>query len=141
MPHQAWECSLTERARLHWPADRPPKCFTPQAWREWLLTREGAHAPCTDCTPCHRRQMLQAGRCERPEVVFVIGRQTREVEGIVADDPRYARLLMGLALTNADVIGRQIERTEEWERLLRIIRERAHARTKKAIDIWLRRKA
>ena len=132
---------MTERARLHWPADRPPKCFTPQAWREWLQTREGAHAPCADCTPCHRARMMQAGRCERPEVVFVIGRQTREVEGIVADDPRYARLLMGLALTNADVIGRQIERTEEWARLLRIIRERAHARTKKAIDIWLRRKA
>lgn len=83
--------------------------------------------------------MLQAGRCERPEVVFVIGRESREVEGIVADDPRYARLLMGFALTNADVIGRHIERTEEWERLLRIIRERAHARTKKAIDIWLRK--
>ena len=85
--------------------------------------------------------MLRDGRCERPEVIFTVSRETREIEGIVADDPRYARLLMGLALTNADVIGRQIERTDEWARLLRIIRERAHARTKKAIDIWLRRKA
>jgi len=84
--------------------------------------------------------MLQAGRCERPEVVFVIGRQTREVEGIVADDPRYARLLLGLALTNADVIGRHIEQTEEWARLLRIMRDRAHATTKRAIDMWLKKR-
>lgn len=83
--------------------------------------------------------MLAEGRCERPEVIFVIGRESREVEGIVADDPRYARLLMGMALTGLDVIGRKIEQTEEWARLLRIVRDRAHETTRRAIDMWLRK--
>ena len=58
---------------------------------------------------------------------------------IVAEDPRYARLLMGLSISRAAITGRAIEMTETWAALLRHVQGRAHAETKHAIDVWIRR--
>lgn len=131
---------MTERSRNHW--KRMPKCWDDeQAWADWKHVRQGARSPCADCTPEYRTQMRNQLRCERPEVVFV-----RDVEGQVTgmcgDDPAYARVLMGLVpMRGVEIIGRTIERTEQWIALLKFVRRRAHRDVVRAIDIWMRRKA
>lgn len=127
------------RTRVQWRIEPPPKCFTTDEWQEWWAARAGAYSPCQDCTPQYRQQMRDALRCERPEVIFVLHPATGETEGIVAEDPRYARLLMGLSISRAAITGRAIEMTETWAALLRHVQGRAHAETKHAIDVWLKR--
>lgn len=124
---------------MQWTVDKPPKCFTADEWREWMQCRADARSPCQDCTPEYRAQMRDALRCERPEVIFVLHPATSETEGIVADDPRYARLLMGLSISRAVIVGRGIEMTETWASLLCYVRKRAQADTRRAIDVWLKR--
>jgi len=132
---------LTDRARIKWPPDRKPKCYdTLHDWREWLSVKSGAWSPCADCTPCHRARMQAELRCERPEVIFVIDRETREIEGVVAEDPRYARLVLGMALSKCDVLGRKVEMTDTWAALLEHVKRRAHKDVKRAIEMWMRRR-
>lgn len=129
------------RARTTWTAQVAPRCFEDaEKWQEWFALRSGAHSPCVDCSPAFRNEMQAACRCERPEVVFVIDSKTREIEGLCADDPRYARLLLGMVPAPGSVVtGRGIEMTPTWLRLLQHVRRRAHREVQRAIDIWLRR--
>ena len=132
---------MTDRARIQWPPDRKPKCYdTLHDWHEWLSVKSGAWSPCADCTPCHRARMQAELRCERPEVIFVIDRETREIEGVVAEDPRYARLVLGMALSKCDVLGRTVETTDTWAALLEHVKRRAHKDVKRAIDMWMHRR-
>jgi len=132
---------LTDRARIQWSPDRKPKCYdTLHDWHEWLSVKSGAWSPCADCTPCHRARMQTELRCERPEVIFVIDRETREIEGVVAEDPRYARLVLGMALSKCDVLGRKVEMTDTWAALLEHVKRRAHKDVKRAIDMWMHRR-
>ena len=132
---------MTDRARIQWSLDRKPKCYdTLHDWHEWLSVKSGAWSPCADCTPCHRARMQAALRCERPEVIFVIDRETREIEGVVAEDPRYARLVLGMALSKCDVLGRTVETTDTWAALLEHVKRRAHKDVKRAIEMWMRRR-
>lgn len=132
---------MTDRARIQWSPDRKPKCYdTLHDWHEWLSVKSGAWSPCADCTPCHRTRMQAELRCERPEVIFVIDRETREIEGVVAEDPRYARLVLGMAVSKCDVLGRTVETTDTWAALLEHVKRRAHKDVKRAIEMWMRRR-
>jgi hypothetical protein len=79
-------------------------------------------------------------RCERPEVIFVVDRETREIEGVVAEDPRYARIVLGMALSKCDVLGRTVEPTDTWAALLEHVKRRAHKDVKRAIEMWMHRR-
>jgi hypothetical protein len=132
---------LTDRARIQWSPDRKPKCYdTLHDWHEWLSVKSGAWSPCADCTPCHRARMQAELRCERPEVIFVVDRETREIEGVVAEDPRYARIVLGMALSKCDVLGRTVEPTDTWAALLEHVKRRAHKDVKRAIEMWMHRR-
>ena len=132
---------MTDRARIQWSPGRKPKCYdTLHDWHEWLSVKSGAWSPCADCTPCHRARRQAELRCERPEVIFVIDRETREIEGVVAEDPRYARLVLGMALSKCDVLGRTVEMTDTWAALLEHVKRRAHKDVKRAIDMWMHRR-
>lgn len=49
------------------------KCFRdPAAYAFWRAGAPPLAIPCVDCTPAHKAAMLTQGRCERPEVVFVV---------------------------------------------------------------------
>lgn len=125
---------MTDRARMKW-ADRP-RCFdSDQQWNDWREVAAGVSGPCADCTPEYRDRMLAERRCSRPEVVFM-REAGGDVFGLTVSDRRYARVLMGLAVTNAEPIGRTIKRTPEWERVLEFVRPRAHRDVRRAIDIW-----
>lgn len=117
-----------------WSASAAPRCFPSERdWIEWMDARSGAHSPCEDCSSAYKRRMLAAGRCERPEAVFV---QTEDGEvGISADDPRFARLLMGLKITGADLL-RPIDPTPIFLRLLDRIKRRARPAVRRAIEIY-----
>lgn len=120
-----------------WNAGAAPRCFPSQAdWVEWLDFRAGAHSPCEDCSSCYQRKMLAAGRCERPEVIFVEG-EDGEI-GISADDPRYACLLMGLSVTGAKPAA-PIVASERFLMLLQRAQRRAIPVVKRAIDVFMRR--
>ena len=132
---------MTDRARIQWSPDRKPTCYdTLHDWHEWLSVKSGAWSPCADCTPCHRARMQAELRCERPEVIFVVDRETREIEGVVAEDPRYARIVLGMALSKCDVLGRTVEMTDTWVALLEHVKRRAHKDVKRAIEMWMRRR-
>ena len=132
---------MTDRARIQWSPDRKPKCYdTLHDWHEWLSVKSGAWSPCADCTPCHRARMQAELRCERPEVIFVIDRETREIEGVVAEDPRYARLVLGMSVSKCDVLGRTVETTDTWAALLEHVKWRAHKDVKRAIEMWMHRR-
>lgn len=132
---------MTDRARIQWSPDRKPKCYdTLHDWHEWLSVKSGAWSPCADCTPCHRARMQAELRCERPEVIFVIDRETRDIEGVVAEDPRYARLVLGMTVSKCDVLGRTVEPTDAWAALLEHVKRRAHKDVKRAIEMWMRRR-
>lgn len=132
---------MTDRARIQWSPDRKPKCYdTLHDWHEWLSVKSGAWSPCADCTPRHHARMQAELRCERPEVIFVIDRETREIEGVVAEDPRYARLVLGMALSKCDVLGRTVETTDTWAALLEHVKRRAHKDVKRAIEMWMHRR-
>lgn len=128
---------MTERARINWKGR--PKCFdSDEQWRDWMEVKTGACGPCEDCTPEHRKKMRDLLRCERPEVIFLRDREG-EVFGVSADDRRYARLLMGLSVGAGEIVGRSIESTDGWVRLLEHVRKRAQRDVKRAIDVWMRR--
>ena len=118
-----------------------PRCFdTTEDWREWCAFRGRPKSPCVDCTPSYRNKMRDKLRCERPEVIFTVDDETGEFEGISADEAKFARILMGLSLgSHAQIVGRTVEDTPAWEKLLSHIRRRAHKDVRHAIDIWLRR--
>ena len=119
-----------------WNVASVPRCFpSEQDWIEWLdaRSRSGAHSPCEDCSSAYKRRMLAAGRCERPEAVFV---QTEGGEvGISADDPRFARLLMGLKIAGAELL-RPLDPTPTFLWLLDRIRRRARPAVRRAIEIY-----
>ena len=132
---------MTDRARIQWSPDRKPTCYdTLHDWHEWLSVKSGAWSPCADCTPCHSARMQAELRCERPEVIFVVDRETREIEGVVAEDPRYARIVLGMALSKCDVLGRTVEMTDTWVALLEHVKRRAHKDVRRAIEMWMRRR-
>lgn len=130
------------RIRTSWTVSVAPKCFPSlEDWREWYAMRgdSGAH-PCRDCMPQYRRQMCNALRCERPEVVFVLHQETLEYEGVTAEDPRYARILMGMAPGGRyELVGDGVPYTATWARLLELVMPRAHRAVQRAIRIWLKR--
>jgi hypothetical protein len=64
------------------PADAPP-CFSGQGqWEDYvacwcvnerLASHYSKHVEyCRDCTPEHKRQMMEQGRCAHPETLFVL---------------------------------------------------------------------
>lgn len=118
-----------------------PRCFSSaEEWLDWCAVRAGACSPCGDCTPEYRGQMLEQGRCDRPEVVFAMDVETGEVEGLPAEDPRFSLVLRGLPLgRSVQIISHPIEQTEKWRQMLEAIEARAHKETQRAIQIWLRR--
>ena len=119
-----------------WSASAVPRCFPSERdWVEWMDARSksGAHSPCEDCSSAYKRRMLAAGRCERPDAVFV---QTEGGEvGISADDPRFARLLMGLKIAGAELL-RPLDPTPTFLWLLDRIRRRARPAVRRAIEIY-----
>ena len=119
-------------------ATRPPCFRSPELWADWLEQRSGAQSPCEDCTPAFKRAQVGLLRCVRPETVFMQGDDG--VFGVCADDPRFARLLLGLRVYGAEPAGPTIEPTERWVRLLKLIERRAHERVRRAIGMWLRRR-
>ena len=125
-------------ARIAWKGK--PRCWDDaHAWDVWRAESRGTYGPCADCTPGYREAMRAQARCERPEAIFV---RTAEgdIAGLVAEDPRYARLLMGLSLGRGTIVlGRAIEPTETWRRLLAFVKRRAHREVARAITIWMRR--
>ncbi len=132
---------MSERVResrlLHWNTSTVPRCFpSDQDWREWLAARADARSPCEDCSRAYQRRMLAAGRCERPEALFV---DTAEGElGISADDRRYARLLMGLSITGA-VRQEAVKPTPRILALIHRARRYAAPDVKRAIVTFVRR--
>ena len=135
------EPGVPQRIRLVWNAHQPPRCFDSRIqWREWFALRSGVYSPCVDCTPDFRARMGAMYRCERPEVIFVRDTRTDEVFGLSGEDPHYARVLLGLALApGMEIIGRTVEYTEVWQRLLKMVRRRAHRDVQWAIDVWQKR--
>lgn len=122
-----------------WNLANRPACFdSADSWADWLAERNGAHSPCEDCTPEFKRGAIGRMRCSRPETVFMRAADG-EVFGVSADDPRFARILLGMEVYGAELVGRGIERTERWTRLLRLIERRAHPAVKRAIALWERR--
>lgn len=60
------------------------KCFPSEsAYRLWRKSAGASTLPCADCTPQHQAQMAAQGRCERPDVVFVMNK----VGGLVGRPP------------------------------------------------------
>lgn len=126
------------RARVsgqQWNAATVPRCFASESdWLEWISALERAHSPCEDCSSAYKARMLAAGRCERPETVFV---DTEEGEvGISADDPRFARLLAGLKITGAE-LRKPVEATPVFVRILERIVGRTQPGVRRAIGIFL----
>lgn len=128
---------MRESRLLHWNASTVPRCFpSDQDWREWLAARSDARSPCEDCSRAYQRRMMSAGRCERPEALFV---DTADGEmGISADDRRYARLLMGLSITGA-VHQDEVKPTPRVLALLHGAYPYAAPETKNAIVKFVRR--
>lgn len=125
-------------SRKVWNLATQPPCFESRdSWAEWLENRCDAHAPCEDCTPEFKRAAVGRLRCVRPETVFMKGDDG--VFGICADDPRFARLLLGMKIHGAEPAGPGIDDTDRWTRLLHLIERRANDAVKRAIKVWTRR--
>lgn len=127
-----------KRKHTTWTPGRVPPCFASgEQWADWLDARDTAHAPCEDCTPQYKRQMCREARCIRPEAAFFATKEG--LVGLAADDPRYARAVMGLTIAGGAPVGPAIERTPAWRKLLKAVARRAHPLARRAIEIWLRR--
>lgn len=66
-----------------------PYCFdTDEQYRNWqkmakrytgsYVLKKSEH--CLDCTPEYKKRMIQAGRCQHPQVVFVLKKTEGELE-------------------------------------------------------------
>jgi hypothetical protein len=59
-----------------------PKCADEYIVVEWLLAADSTHLKppgtgfCTDCTKEYQARMIKEGRCENPNVVFMVQRQS-----------------------------------------------------------------
>lgn len=53
------------------PPGRTPACFERRVWEEWRRSLSPVTVPCVDCNEQHQADMLKAGRCERPDAIFV----------------------------------------------------------------------
>lgn len=52
-----------------------PPCFPDhETWKAWVrlarLEPPGRAGHCTDCSPTYQAQMIEQGRCERPDIVW-----------------------------------------------------------------------
>lgn len=132
---------MTERSRTPWTAHKPPACWdNPDSWVDWINFRQGAVAPCRDCSQKFKNKMKASGRCERPETVFVEDGANFEVVGICADDPGFARVLRGESLgKHIQPVGEWVEENEAWARVLLMARKRANSLVKGAIDEFVRK--
>lgn len=89
-----------------------PSCFESQAaWEAYAVAFELANQNnkggryevefCRDCTPGHRQRMLEAGRCEHPETVFVKSDRFNDVIGVAMLDRKrsepWERAMMGMS--------------------------------------------
>lgn len=121
-----------------WNLATVPSCFPSEAdWIEWSAARSGACSPCEDCASAYKRRMLAAGRCDRPETIFVVDEDGEEI-GLSADDPRFARLLMGLSVKGC-TLRRPVPTSPAFVRLLERIERRAVAVVRRAIKTFVRR--
>ena len=132
---------IITRKRCAFPLHQTPRCFeSDRQWEDWLSVRVGAASPCEDCTPDYHQRMHVMTKCGHPEVIFAYDSRSGEVFGINSQDPRYARILLGLKIApGITVIGQTVTYSESWLRLLKRVRRRAHREVKWAIDIWQRR--
>ena len=71
------------------------RCFpSPAAYLLWRQTATAQVPPCVDCNSDHQARMIAQGRCERPEVVFVmkkgelVGRIPNNLGALVSRPPR-----------------------------------------------------
>lgn len=124
-----------------WDGDKPPKCWAGGValWRAaWGERGKSVFSPCHDCTPEYREAMKAQLRCSRPEVIFF--RSTDgDVEGVCADDPRYARALLGISIPRMERISPLPVISKQWRDLMDYIEKRAHAKVRAAIRIWKKR--
>ena len=109
-------------------SDTPPSCFGAQGeWDAWRESRDGPNSPCCDCTPGHRDKMHAQGRCDRPEVIFVV--KLGETMGLSADDYGYTQALAAHP------------HTPSLESAVRQALPRSTGRTRQALMAWLQRGA
>jgi hypothetical protein len=47
-------------------------CYTQRQWDLWSAANFAGTKPCADCTKERQAEMIEQGRCEHPEVMFVI---------------------------------------------------------------------
>lgn len=129
---------LRARKASQWSHNTPPKCWSGGAelWAQtWAYRSADVFAPCMDCTPQYREAMKAQLRCSRPEVVFV-KTEDGDIQGVTADDPRYARILLGLKLKDAEAMTPAPEVTKQWVALMDFVAQRADAAVSRAIVIW-----
>ena len=74
-----------------------PRCFqSPEDATRWQ--RSARYAPagsssfCVDCTPGFQREMVKAGLCDHPDVVFVTNPQDGTTVGFKPKDPAQVEL-------------------------------------------------
>lgn len=53
-------------------ASNKPACYTQRQWDLWMAANFAKSKPCADCTKERQAAMIEQGRCEHPEVIFVI---------------------------------------------------------------------
>lgn len=56
------------------PQTKKPLCATAEEYAGWLRAARayppGVAGFCEDCTPAHKAEMIRAGKCEHPDVMF-----------------------------------------------------------------------
>ena len=117
---------MTAPRRVVWGAKDRPACFsTDSEWAVWYADRAGAKFPCVDCSPEHQAKMIQAGRCEHAETLFVV--RDGELTGVCSDGRGYSIAL----------------RASEYSPALANRLQSANVATcvKREIDNWIKRKS
>ena len=117
---------MTAPRRVVWSAKDRPACFsTDSEWADWYAFRAGAKFPCVDCSPEHQAKMIQAGRCEHAETLFVV--RDGELTGVCSDGRGYSIAL----------------RASEYSPALanRLQSANVAACVRREIDNWIKRKS
>lgn len=134
--YREWMDEVWEELLLEGGDRQCPPCWSGDhaAWREYQILARAANrkfrSHCTDCLPAFKNKSLAAGKCNRPETIFVMRRlENREPElvglnrdfplafyracrgrdgEIVHDAPRVAKSA-ALAIVRAQLAGREVE--------------------------------
>jgi hypothetical protein len=71
-----WEDLMKKKRKVFF-ATSVPMCTDRETYEKWVEVARMSRPPfdtlfCTDCTPEYQSRMKEEGRCENPDIVFVI---------------------------------------------------------------------